>query len=202
MSTCAVILGKGWGEAAQTSFCWGPYCQNEGCADVWASWRWARALQGSEGSWVPVQSCTNVVQVSTLGLAGVWSLCVGRGVWVSLHLSVQACSVTAASSQTSWFDNSPAILHYAVTPVTAVQIFAGLCSGVWPLHPAFGGCRSWIKLCLGCSFCSAPLRAKIKSLLVSTKSYRELKFDEKQNNPMHSEKADIKTTVRNSVLCL
>lgn len=94
-----------------------------------------------------------------LGLAGVWSRCVGRGAWLSLDLSVQACSMTAASTRTSWFSNSPAILYYAVTLVTAVQIFAGLCSGVWPLHPWFGGCRSWIKLCLGCSFCSAPLRA-------------------------------------------
>lgn len=44
--------------------------------------------------------------------------------------------------------------------------------------------------------------AKVKSLLlVSTKSYGEPKLDKKQNNLMHSEKADIKTTVRNSVLC-
>ena len=43
---------------------------------------------------------------------------------------------------------------------------------------------------------------KIKSLLlISTKSSGEPKLDEKQNNLMHSEKEDIKTTVRNSVLC-
>lgn len=131
-------------------------------------------------------------------------LCVGRGVWLSLQLSVQACSEAAARTRTSWFNDSLATLHYAVTPLTALQIFAGLCSGVWPLHPGFGGCRSWIKLCLGCSFYSAPLREPKKKslLLVSTKNYREPKLDEKQNNLMHSEKADIKTTVRNSVLCL
>lgn len=59
------------------------------------------------------------------------------------------------------------------------------------------------KVVLGLQFllCTSE-SAKIKSLLVSTKSYGEPKLDEKQSNLMHSEKADIKTTVRNSVLCL
>lgn len=60
------------------------------------------------------------------------------------------------------------------------------------------------KVVLGLQFllCTSESARKKSLLLVSAKSYGEPKLDEKQNNLMHSEKADIKTTVRNSVLCL
>lgn len=190
MSVCAVVPGKIREEAMQNEFVLNAMLLGRGMC-----W-YLSQLEASQGSAKLLSSRTE------LGC----DLRVGRGAWLSLQLSVQACSKTAVKTQTSWFNDSLATLHYAVTPLTALQIFAGLCSGVWPLHPGFGGCRSWIKLCLGCSFYSAPLREPKKKkksfLLVSTKNYREPKLDEKQNNLMHSEKADIKATVRNSVLCL
>lgn len=89
--------------------------------------------------------------VPELCFRAVLMLCKFPGwVWLGCHLSVwvrewgAVCS--SLCSPALWLllapelvglttAQSPAILHYAVTPVTAVQIFAGLCSGVWPLHP-------------------------------------------------------------------